>query len=113
MASFARLKYPHLIHGSISSSAPVQAVANMQGYMNVMSNNFKLAVVGGSEECYTAIQQAFTEVGDLLQAGQAGRSTLYKTLDICHPEKDPLASTDEQTGMHLRPDDTQLHDTPN
>merc|ERR1712195_195119 len=30
MASFARLNYPHLIYGSIASSAPVQAVSNMQ-----------------------------------------------------------------------------------
>jgi len=99
MASFARLKYPHLIYGSIASSAPVQAVSNMQGYMDVMSENFKLADVGGSETCYSAIKDAFTEVGTLLQPPLAeGRSTLYSLFGICD-QGDPLKDPDEQVGL--------------
>merc|ERR1711871_522119 len=96
MASFARLKYPHLIHGAIASSAPVQAVSNMQGYMNVMSDNFKLADVGGSDACHDAIKEAFTEVGKQLE-DPAGRRSLYHTFDICQPETDPLAAPEQQT----------------
>lgn len=95
MASFARLKYPHLIHGSIASSAPVQAVSNMQGYMNVMSNNFKLADVGGSEGCYDAIKSAFTDVGTLLRTDHAA---LYNTFNIC-AQGDPLSNSDQQVGL--------------
>ena len=63
---FLYARYPHLIHASVASSAPVQAVDNMQGYMNVMSDNFKLADVGGSDGCYDGIKEAFSEVGLLL-----------------------------------------------
>jgi serine protease 16 len=99
MASFARLKYPHLIHASIASSAPVQAVANMQGYMDVMSESFKVHFVGGSDACHNSIDTAFNTVGTLLNQGAAGRSSLAKTFGLCRPGTDPLLAVKDQTAF--------------
>jgi hypothetical protein len=35
LAAWARSKFPHLFHASVSSSSPVEAILNMQGYNDV------------------------------------------------------------------------------
>lgn len=37
LASFVRLKLPHLVHAAVSSSAPVQAQLDMRGYFDVVA----------------------------------------------------------------------------
>ena len=51
MAGWARLKFPHLIYGSVASSAPVQAQVDYIGYMDVVSDSLSAENVGGSKLC--------------------------------------------------------------
>lgn len=44
------LQYPHLVHGAVASSAPVQAVTNFEGYNEVVADSLKSELVGGSQE---------------------------------------------------------------
>merc|ERR1711871_828054 len=41
LAAWARLEYPHLIHVGVSSSSPVRAEANMQGYNDVVAESLE------------------------------------------------------------------------
>ena len=59
LAGWVRLKYPHLIHAAVSSSAPVQAQANFQGYNDVVAASMANTGVGGSTACASAIQKGF------------------------------------------------------
>merc|ERR1711871_991030 len=83
MASWARQKYPHLIHASVSSSAPVRGAPNMQGYMNVVGDSLEVASVGGSPECRQAVTAAFADFGAALNAGASSRSALAKQFNVC------------------------------
>jgi len=40
LAGWARLKFPHLVHASVASSAPVQAVVDMTGYYDVTARAY-------------------------------------------------------------------------
>lgn len=98
MASFARLKYPHLIHGAVASSAPVMAISNMEGYNDVTAESMAASSVGGSVQCAEAIKEAFEILGKLLLSGPKGWIELETKFNICnsnsydsnHPLEDPL-----------------------
>lgn len=69
LSAWVRIKYPHLIHGAVASSAPVRAVANFEGYNDVVAKSLSTALVGGSEKCADKVRQAFRTVDDLLKKG--------------------------------------------
>ena len=45
-------QYPHLVHGAVASSAPVQAITNFDGYNEVVADSLTSTIVGGSEQVY-------------------------------------------------------------
>ena len=53
LASFARIKLPHLIYASASSSAPVEAQVDMTGYNDVTAEAYAVSDegVGKFDEC--------------------------------------------------------------
>ncbi len=91
LAAWARIKYPHLIFAAVSSSAPVEARYNMQGFNDVMAQSMGAAIAGGSEQCVEQIQKAFSDIG-LLLGSPEGRQVLYDKFNLCagEGEKDPL-----------------------
>mmetsp|Transcript_40824 Transcript_40824/g.95387 ORF Transcript_40824/g.95387 Transcript_40824/m.95387 type:complete len:324 (+) Transcript_40824:307-1278(+) len=84
MASFARLKYPNLFHASVSSSAPVQAKVNMQGYNDVCASSIASELVGGSADCLAQTELMFEALGNGLKTAESRRA-LEKTLNVCQP----------------------------
>ncbi|KAJ1484340.1 serine carboxypeptidase S28-domain-containing protein [Baffinella frigidus] len=82
LAAWARSKFPHLIHAAVSSSAPVQAVANMQGYNDVTAGALADTAVGGSAACVAAVQEAFHELGVQMKT-PAGRRRLEGLFNVC------------------------------
>eukprot|EP00494_Astrolonche_serrata_P034396 UN34665 len=82
MSSFSRLKLPHLIFGSISSSAPVQAQVDYIGYLDVVAKSLSNSLVGGSQDCVNAITSGHKQIQQMLQS-QNGRDTLSTKFNFC------------------------------
>ena len=85
LASFFRIKYPHLCWAAVASSAPVHAIANFQGYNDVVAESFANPLVGGSGACRRRIAEAFRQVGVLL-GSIAGREKLTREFRVCAAE---------------------------
>jgi len=77
LAGWARLKFPHLIHAAISSSAPVRAELDMRGYNDVVAHAYAVSheLVGGSRNCSRAIAEGHRRIGVMFQS-EAGRKSL-------------------------------------
>ncbi|XP_042240092.1 putative serine protease K12H4.7 [Homarus americanus] len=78
LAVWFRLKYPHLVHGSVATSAPVEAVINFKEYLEVVRDS--LATV--SEDCNTQIKEAHQQL-DLLLLDQTGWDTITTEFRLC------------------------------
>jgi len=67
LAGWARLKFPHLIHASVSSSAPVRAELDMRGYNDVVGAAYAVEheKVGGSLSCQQAIAVGHAQIRGL------------------------------------------------
>lgn len=85
LAALARLRYPHLIHASVSSSSPLQAAVDMTGYNDVVAQSMGAVSVGGSQACRDAVVEGHKAVGELLKTPQ-GISTLNDQFNICAPQ---------------------------
>jgi serine protease 16 len=84
MAGLARYRYPHLIYASVSSSSPLEAVVDMVGYNNVVSESMAAPIVGGSDQCLNIIVDGHKMVGEQL-ATPEGRRSLEKLFNVCIP----------------------------
>jgi thymus-specific serine protease len=97
LAAWLRSKHPDLFYAAVSSSAPVQARVNMQGYQDVLARSLTAPIVGGSAECANAVDTAFAALGAGLSTAGT-RATLYTEFNVCtsDAEPDPLAIADNQ-----------------
>lgn len=82
LAAWVRSKYPHLIHASIASSAPVRAKLNFEEYMEVVTNSIKSFTSNG-DECLAAIASA-TRVIDKNMLFPNGPTMLEKKFNTCY-----------------------------
>lgn len=73
LAAWLRLKYPHLIHAAVSSSGPLQALADFSAYLDVV--NRSLAVY--SPDCPKQIEIAMKRIEEL-EKSTDGRKELEK-----------------------------------
>ncbi|XP_048515366.1 thymus-specific serine protease-like [Athalia rosae] len=80
MATWARLKYPHLIQGALASSAPVFAKADFYEYYEVVTE----ALRRSDSRCPLAVNQAFESIEELLRTPK-GPSRLSKFFQLCEP----------------------------
>ena len=81
LAAWTRLKFPHLIHAAVSSSAPVHAKLEMQEYNNIAAEAYSVTMVGGSVNCTQAITKGHAMIGDLLKTtvGRQQLTTQFNT----------------------------------
>ena len=73
LSAWFRLKYPHLVHAAVSSSAPMLALIDFTDYMVVVNNSLTTY----NPQCPIEIQKATQKVQSLIQT-QDGRATLQK-----------------------------------
>ncbi|XP_028756877.1 lysosomal Pro-X carboxypeptidase-like [Neltuma alba] len=81
LASWFRLKYPHIALGALASSAPIlyfNSVAPQAGYYYIVTKDFKEA----SESCYQTIRKSWSEI-DKVSKMPNGLSILSKTFKTC------------------------------
>ena len=77
LAAWLRLKYPHLIHGSISTSGPLIAQADFPEYLEVVDNAIELT----SPQCNKLVKQSMKQASKLTlhRMGWNLMSRLFKT----------------------------------
>ncbi|KDP32459.1 hypothetical protein JCGZ_13384 [Jatropha curcas] len=81
LASWFRLKYPHIVIGALASSAPIlyfDDITPQDGFFVVASKDFK----DTSESCYNTIKQSWSEI-DKVAAQQNGLETLRSIFSLC------------------------------
>lgn len=78
LAAWLRAKYPHLIHGAVSASAPLLAKADFREYYRVVEDD--LAISNGS--CVSAIRHATQELNMLLK-DPLGHKTVNELFKLC------------------------------
>lgn len=75
-SAFLRLKYPHLFHASVASSAPMFAVVNFSKYLEVVQSSLDYF----SPTCSREISKATTKIQDLIKTelGRENLETIFK-----------------------------------
>ncbi|XP_050210143.1 uncharacterized protein LOC126660614 [Mercurialis annua] len=83
LASWFRLKYPHIALGALASSAPILYFDNLtrsDAYYSVVTKDFR----DTSESCLNTIQQSWSELARVADQ-QDGLSILSKKFNTCTP----------------------------
>ncbi|GAY64892.1 hypothetical protein CUMW_237070 [Citrus unshiu] len=90
LASWLRLKYPHIATGALASSAPIlyfDDLTPQNGYHVVVTNDFRDV----SESCYNTIKQSWSEIDRV--AGQTNELATWFRLKYPHIALGALASS--------------------
>lgn len=80
LAAWLRLKYPHLIHGAVSSSGPLLAEMDFKDYYRVVEE----ALNSYSQDCTKAVKQGTEQIG-LLIRHMIGQKYLNLKFKLCDP----------------------------
>lgn len=78
LAAWLRLKYPHLVHGAVSSSGPLLAEVDFYQYYQVVEN----ALEATNEKCLEAVKQGNEQINILLKKS-LGLKKLDKAFRTC------------------------------
>merc|ERR1719483_1904450 len=80
LAGWLRLKYPHLVAGSVASSGPVHAKPDFHEYLEVVDSALKTE----NKECTKSLSTALGKVS-FLTSHRVGWSMLTKMFKLCKP----------------------------
>ncbi|KAI3880093.1 hypothetical protein MKX03_003914 [Papaver bracteatum] len=83
LASWFRLKYPHIAHGALASSAPVlyfDDVAPKYGYYSIVSKDYREI----SKFCYDVIKESWSLI-DSIASEENGLAILSEKFKTCSP----------------------------
>merc|ERR1719369_1017151 len=80
LAGWLRLKYPHLVAGSVASSGPVFAKPDFYEYLEVVNKALKHE----NYECSKALTAAINKLS-FLTSHRVGWSMLTKMFNLCKP----------------------------
>ena len=79
LSAWYRLKYPHMVHAAVSTSAPLLAKTNFFEYLQVVNSAIHAK---SGDECYGNVEQAFQAVESLL-TDPAGWTALTDQFTLC------------------------------
>lgn len=85
MAGFFRLKYPNLVHASVSSSSPWLAKVDMQEYQDIVGDSLALTSVGGSDTCKSTVVEGHGTIASMIKTAE-GRQSVAETFNFCDPD---------------------------
>ncbi|XP_025832055.1 uncharacterized protein LOC108744318 [Agrilus planipennis] len=87
LATWARIKYPHIVDIAYSSSGPLHAKADFTEYFEVVEETLRLA----SPTCPALIRRAMSEIVELLETpeGSANVSELFRTCAFVNGSVEP------------------------
>jgi thymus-specific serine protease len=80
LATWFRVKYPHLVDGVWSSSSHVDARMNFGEYYEAIGEDL---LAFGNEECYRRVWRAFGTMENLIDGGRS--EVLDDMFNLCHP----------------------------
>ncbi|CAA0813522.1 Serine carboxypeptidase S28 family protein, partial [Striga hermonthica] len=83
LASWFRLKYPHIALGALASSAPILYFDNItpqDGFYSIVTKDFKEV----SENCYRTIKKSWAEI-DRVASQHNGLAILSRRFNTCTP----------------------------
>lgn len=88
LAAWVREKYPHLIHGAISSSGPLLAKVDFFEYYDVVVASLK----SYNEKCVEAVAKSFQQVEMMMnhRIGQRGLTDAFKLCDTIEGNENQL-----------------------
>ena len=89
LAAWFRLKYPHLVDGSVATSAPIFAQLNFKEYLDVVRDSL---TSNGSPQCVDNIAKATQDITKHLSTPE-GRAALRDEFKLCD-DIDPLNNQD-------------------
>ncbi|XP_055680244.1 thymus-specific serine protease-like [Lutzomyia longipalpis] len=79
LAAWMRVKFPHLVHGAVSSSAPILGKLDFQEYYTTVAD--------ATLDCRMSIQEAFLAIVEQLDS-ESGKKSLVEQLQLCDPLDD-------------------------
>ncbi|XP_072049545.1 LOW QUALITY PROTEIN: putative serine protease K12H4.7 [Amphiura filiformis] len=82
LSAWFRLKYPHLVDVAVATSAPVQAVMDFRGYLDVVRDSLATSKLG--TKCNDNILSAVNQLNELL-LHQVGWKTISDMFKLCKP----------------------------
>ncbi|XP_046391148.1 putative serine protease K12H4.7 [Ischnura elegans] len=87
LAAWMRIKYPHLVHGAVSSSGPLLAKSNFKEYMEVV----RASLATHSEKCVSQVERAIKQITTVIEEDEveADLDKLFKLCDPLEPSNDP------------------------
>lgn len=88
LAAWFRLKYPSVTHGSISSSAPLNAQTNFPEYMEVVAQSL---VYFSGQTCYDSMEAAADVIASMYEQGPS--SSAWAKLDADFKTCSPMKTT--------------------
>jgi len=85
LAAWARLKYPHLFHAAVASSAPVTASIDYWGYNPIVAQALADPFAGGSAACHDLVGEAFDSFTQMLddESSGGGRAQIGMLFNTC------------------------------
>ncbi|XP_049353667.1 uncharacterized protein LOC125818170 [Solanum verrucosum] len=98
LASWFRMKYPHIALGALASSAPILYFDNItpqNGYYSVVSRDFKEA----SKSCYHTIRKSWAIINKIASR-KSGLSYLSRKFKTCSKLNDPFELKDYLDTMY-------------
>lgn len=94
LSAWARLQFPSLIYGSISSSSPVEAKTDFHEYYEHVAFMLQYDKIGGSPECLQVIQEGHSTIQEYLKENNYEK--IAQMFQICDGAQ--AFSTNERNG---------------